>query len=334
MKKTLIIGLLILANSVFGQIPGKRIEGPIVLFDTLTVKKGDILHLGKGSDPENGNFVHIYAPKDKTVNTLYNIFSNDSDLSHKPIPQRNLTKKNAGRQLVVESFGQIKSNKDDNRFVGIIDIWGNQVEVSYDPETNPLSTMPVTIESTIVIVDFEPAFRSGEIIKITSLESIVKAPLAELFLPFEMTREGIEPVVVDFNNVSRNELYNKAINWTNAYYTISNPATITSVPDDKITINAIAKNVKYSRILGNDFFGDLPYLFSVDLIDGEITMTFMLGDEDGDITDDSGEVIANTSPSHMFNKKGEVNKTGKIFKAEAERVMNDISYSIVDYLMK
>ena len=83
-----------------------------------------------------------------------------------------------------------------------------------------------------------------------------------------------------------------------------------------------------------DLFANLPYLFVVDFTDGEITMTFTLGGENGDITDENGEVIANTSPSHIFNKNGDVRKMSEIFKAEAEKIMNDVSYAMVDYLLK
>jgi hypothetical protein len=103
--------LFLFSFQLFAQIPGKAIEGPVVLFDTLSVKKGDIIFLGKGSDPETGGFIHLYAPKNKTVNTLYNIFSNDSDLSHKVIPQMNLDGNFAGSQLVVKSFSMVSSKK-------------------------------------------------------------------------------------------------------------------------------------------------------------------------------------------------------------------------------
>ena len=59
-----------------------------------------------------------------------------------------------------------------------------------------------------------------------------------------------------------------------------------------------------------------------------------LRDSNGNITDENGEVIANTSPSHMFNKNGEVLKMSKILKVEAEKTMNELSYAMVDYLLK
>lgn len=338
MKKTLIIGLLILSNTVFGQIPGKAIMGPVILFDTLTVKKGDIIYLGKGSDAETGGFIHLYAPKDKMVNTLYNIFSNDSDLSHKVIPQQNLGEGFTGSQLVVESFSIVSSKKRGKKILGVINMKADQFI-----EGKVLLQGDVFLNN--VVVDFEPAIRSGEIIKISDPELAEKAqeveliaekdPEVELLIsPFEMTQKGIEPVVVTINNLNKNELYNKTLNWTNLFYQSQNEATITSVPDEKININAFAKNVRLGRIMGMDLFADMPYVFTVDFTEGEITMTFTLGDENGDITDENGEVIANTSPSHIFNKNGDVRKMSEIFKAEAEKIMNDLSYVMVDFLMK
>ena len=149
-----------------------------------------------------------------------------------------------------------------------------------------------------------------------------------------MTKKGIAPVVVALNNLSKNEIYNKTLNWTNSFCQIHNQATITSVPNDKININDFAKNIKFSTIMGLDIIGDLPYLFTINFSDGEITITFMLGDKKGNITDKNGDVIASTSPACMFNKKGEVFKMSKTLKIEAEKVMNDLSYTLVDCLMK
>jgi hypothetical protein len=330
MKKTLIIVILILSNTVFGQIPGKAFEGPVVLFDTLTIKKGDIIYLGKGSDRETGSFINLYAPKDKTVNTLYNIFSNDSDLSHKVIPQQNLDGNFAGSQLAVESFSLVSSRKKGKKILGVINMKENQFT-----EGKVLLQGDVFLNN--VVVDFEPAIRSGEIIKISAPIFTEKVPEREiLFSPFLMTTKGIAPVVVAINNLSKNELYNKAVNWTNSYYKAKNIATITLVSDEKININGVAKNIKFIRILGKDLFIDLTYIFSIDFMDDKITMSFKLGGENVELTTENGDIIeyANTSSSHMFNKKGEPYKIAKIYKIEAEGTMNDLSYALVDYLLK
>lgn len=317
--------LFLFSFQLFSQIPGNPIEGPIVLFDTLTVKKGDIIYLGKGSDPETGGFIHLYAPKNKTANTLYNIFSNDSDLSYKVIPQMNLEGSFAGSQLVVESFSMVTSKKKVNKILGVINMKTDQF-------TEGMVSLQGDVFLNNVIVDFEPAIKSGEILKISTPVLTEKALEDKLlFPPFEMTSKGIAPVVVAINNLSKNELYNKTLIWINSYYQNQNQATITSIPDEKNSINSVAKNVKFTRLMGQDVFVDVPYMFTIDFTDGEITMSFTLGDENGDITDEHGEVIASTS--HMFNKNGEPYKMVQVFKAEAEKVMNDLSYALVDYLM-
>lgn len=327
MNKTLIIGILILSNTVFGQIPGKAIEGPVVLFDTLNVNKGDIIYLGKGSDTETGNFIHLYAPKNKTVNTLYNIFSNDSDLSHKVIPQINLDGNFAGSQLVVESFSVVSSKKKGKKILGVINMKTDQF-------TEGMVSLQGDVFLNNVVVDLEPAIKSGEIIKISAPVLTEKVPDVDLlFTPFEMTRNGIAPVIVTINNLSKNELYNKTLIWTSSFYQNQIQATITSFQDEKISINGVAKNVKFTRIMGQDVIIDLPYLFTTDFTDDEVTMSFTLGGENGDINDENGEVIASISPSRMFDKNGEVHKLGQVFKVEAEKVMNDLSYALVDYLL-
>lgn len=323
MKKTLLIGILILCNTVFGQIPGKTIEGPLVLFDTLVIKHGDILYLGKGSDPETGNFKHLYAPENKTIPIISEIIIEEfteKDIEFESIPQIGLDQGFAGKQLAIESFKKVSSKEVGEKIVGVINMKEYQfVEGIFFND---------------VIVDFELALRSGEIIKISASELTEKTLKPELFTPFEMTRKGILPVVVAINNLNKNELYNKTLNWTKSYYQIQNSGSITSVPDEKININDFAKNVKFSTIMGLDIIGDLPYLFIVDFTDGEITMSFILGGKNGNISDENGEVIASTSPTRMFNKKGEVYKMGKTLKMEAERVMNDLSYDLVEYLLK
>jgi len=243
------------------------------------------------------------------------------------IPQLNLDGNFDGSQLVIESFSIVSSKKKGKKILGIINMTEDQFT-----EGNMLLQGDVFLNN--VVVDFEAAIKSGEILNISAPELTEKGPEEDLlFTPFEMTAKGIAPVVVAINNLSKNELYNKTLNWTGSYYQNQNQATITSIPDEKMSINGIAKNVKFTRFMGNDVFVNLPYLLKVDFTDSEITMTFTLGGENGDITDEYGEVIASTSPSRMFDKNGEVHNIGQVFKVEAERSMNDLSYSLVSYLM-
>ncbi|RXP57665.1 DUF4468 domain-containing protein [Lutibacter sp. HS1-25] len=320
MKKILTIGMFILSSTIFGQIPGKTIEGPIVLFDTLTVRQGDIVFLGKGSDKITGNFKNIYAPQNSNIplakDILAGFFSENSGFDSKALPQQNLDSSFTGKQLVIKNFSKISSKKKGKKTLGVINMRDIQL-----------------IEGLFfnnIVVDFEPAFKSGEIIKISAPQLEEKSPINL----FKITSKGIEPVVVAINNLSKSELYSKAVNWANSYYQIQNEAIITHVPDKNMGINYFTENVTFGTIMGFDLIADLPYLFTVNFTDSEIKMTFDLGAENGDIMDKNGEIIANISPSHLFNKNGEMNKMNQIFKVNAEKIMNDLSYNLVDYLLK
>jgi len=318
MKKILLIVLLFVTKLLFGQIPGKSIDGPIVIFDTLTIKKGDVIFLGNGSDPISGNFIHIFRPKNKAIPIAGEVVLEeitDADFEFAAIPDRALDKGFAGKNVVVQRFSEVKSKKNGKWILGVIDTGG----YAFDGGTISIGN---------VVVDFEPAIMSGEIIKIMPPELIEKAPVRELKLSqFELTKKGIEPIVVAIKNLSKNDLYNKTLDWTNSFYKIPNDAAITSVPDEQVNINGLAENVKVAKMLGVDVYGNLSYLLAADFTDGEIRMTFTLGDEHGNIIDD-------VALSDIFDKKGEVYKPYKDFKQEIEKLMNDLSYALVDYIIE
>lgn len=322
--------LLIGGHTLIAQIPGKKVEGPIVLFDTLTVHKGDVIYLGKGSDPKTGDFKHIYAPKGKTINTLYQIFSDDSDISRKLIPQKNLNSNFSETQLVIEGFSVISLKKKKKKMLGVVNMKSDQF-------TEGKVILQEEIFLNNVVVDFEAAFQSGEILKISAPIVVTEEHELELlFTPFELTPKGIMPVVVKFDAVPKKELYDKALDWAGIFYNDENKAIITAVPDENIQIKGIAKNVKFTRMLGTDVYIDVPYVFTTTFVDGEITMTYSLGDENGDINDTTKGHIeyASVSPKRMFNKKGEPYKMSLIFKSDTEKSMNELSHKMVTFLMK
>lgn len=188
-----------------------------------------------------------------------------------------------------------------------------------------------------VVIDFVAAFQSGEILKISAPIVVSEEPELELlFTPFKLAPKGILPIVVKFDAVSKKELYDKALNWAGIFYNDENQALITAVPNENIQIKGIAKNVKFTRMFGADVYIDVPYVFTTAFVDGEITMTYSLGDENGDIKDtNKGHIeYASVAPKRMFNKKGEPYKMSRIFKTDTEKSMNELAHKMVTFLMK
>lgn len=322
--KLLILGSLIVSNSILGQIPGKKINGPIIINDTLTIKAGDIIYLGNGSDPKSGNFIHLYSPKNTKLPLAMDIIrelstNNDEIEISKAIPQKNLNKGFAGKQLIINGFSRVPNKKKNKKVLGVINAKDYQF-----------------VEGVFfnnLIVDFEAALKSGEIIKISApTENASKSEDNKNLNQFVMTKEGISPVIVNLNNKDKNELYNKVLKWTNSYFVTTNKAIINQVPNDEIRINSVVIDLKIATIMSIDSFIDLPYLLQINFTDNEIQMKFILGDKNGNVFDKNGAIVANVAPSSIFNKKGEVKKMSEISKLNLENAMNDIAATLIYYV--
>lgn len=132
MKHYLFIILSLVTSVAIAQIPGSKVDGPVKLSNGLSVKEGDTLYLGKGSDNRKGDFVFIYQPA--------NIWSGT--------PDYNLAKSFANSEVTIKHFKQFKSKKTGEKIFAVINIGGfNQaVEIDAAIETGEI----VRINSTNV----------------------------------------------------------------------------------------------------------------------------------------------------------------------------------------
>jgi hypothetical protein len=311
MTKTLIIGLLILTNSVFGQIPGKRFDGPIVIFDTLTVKKGDVIFLGKGSDPDSGNFIYITTPKkymtDFTGNKSYNEFKNT--------PQ-GISNNYNGWDFSIKHFSKVSSTKNGDKILGVI---------ALGPQFDENGTF--NLGTYRQAVDFEAAIRAGEIIKINDIDFTKSSRTIETKIPhFTFTKNGVQPIDVVFNGIRKDVLYTKTLNWYNAYFKNKDENVITTFKNEEVIIAGQKKGVLISRTMGIDLFADIEYRFLIEFSDNEIRLNFGLGGEDAKITEE-------VSQEDYFDEHGEIKKMYKDLKISIEQMMNEISFLLADYLM-
>lgn len=331
MKKSLIIGFLILSFSVFGQIPGKNFDGPIVIFDTLTIKKGDIIYLGKGSDPDTGNFLYIATPENFMTHTLVKgllmnpkFYTNQempSTMKHKDfkkIPQ-GISNYYNGKSFVIDHFSKISSKKNGEYFLGVIN-------------TNNLNM--ILYSQT---VDFEAAIKSGEIIKINEIDfinsqksatnkkypvimsTIVKREMQQ----FNYTKDGVLPINIVFKDKSKNEIYEKTLDWHRDYYN-DITSSIATIENEEIRIESAKTDFAIPFVFGKEMKLPFPYLFRIGFIGNEIRMSFIFYSP-------SGELVNNGSPMmfRIYDKKGKANET---LKNSIEKLMNETATSLVNYL--
>jgi len=311
MKKTLIIGLLILCNSVFGQIPGKKIDGPIVIFDTLTIKKGDVIVLGKASDPNSGKFSYITTPKKYMTD-----FSGDKSYNEWKNASQGISNNYNGDSFEIKYFSKVSSKKNGDKILGVIAV-------------GPSYYGKLDLGMYKQAVNFEAAIQAGEIIKINDIDFTKSSKTAKRDIPdFEIDNDGVQPIVVVFDGLSKNELYTRTLDWCDDYYKNRDESFISAFENEEVEIVS-KKGILISRINGIDLFADLEYRFVIEFIENEIRMSFSSLGEADQITEDVSQ-----EEQDAIDKNAKIKKMSEDVKVQTEQMMNEIASSLVDYIMK
>lgn len=309
MKKTLMFGLLIVCNSVFGQIPGKKMDGPIVIFDTISIKKGDLIYLGKGSDPNSGDYMYITTPKKKLVD-VPNKIGIGTHTEYKLIAE-GISNNYNGRSFPIKSFSLLTSKNNDDKILGVI-----QVGASFNGKLDPGIYNQA--------IDFEAAILAGEIIKINDID-FTKTDSTKELPHFTLTPNGVQPIVFALNGKSKQELYTRTLNWYIVYYKNKNESSITTIENKEVGIVAQKSGVLISKILGTEVFADVEYRFIIEYLDNGIRMNF-------GFVGDSIQNPDDATQEGYFDEDGQVKKGFQNFKVSVEQMMNEISNSLIDYL--
>ena len=314
MKHILIIGLLILSYSAFGQIPGKKVDGPILIFDTLRIKKGDVVYLGKGSDPNSGAFSHITTPRKKLVSVPNKVVPMVTHTEYQLIAE-GLSDSYNGRSYSLKHFSKVSSKKNGDEIFGVID-----VGLSFDGKLDRIVYNQA--------VNLEAAILAGEIVKINDIDFSKPGKTTLREIPqFKFTKEGVQPIAVDFAGMSTSELYAGTINWYQDYYKNKVENSIRTVENREVEIAGLKNGVLVSKIMGVELFLDIQYLFNIEFTENTIRMNFASVDQMSQLMD---EVSQKERDSVENSKK--INKITEGFEIEMEKMMNEISASLVNYL--
>ena len=301
--------LLVLSSQVFGQMPGKKMEGPAVLFDTLTISIGDILLLGKGSDSVSHHFVHIYTPK--------NYFTDlRTSGEYEVTPQTGLSKGFEGRYYALVDVRRVSSKKKGDFLLGVI-----------DPGAR-LDDDRISFGMNKVAVNLELAILTGEIIKINDMDFTNKEKKHTDESPhFRLIREGVLPLEFLMDGLSADDLFQKTNRWYDMHYKNIPEKSITVADNNLVEIRSIEKNMYIAKVLGMELYGDMEYLMKVHCINNFIQIRFVLGNEEGQFSEDVNQ-------SDYFDENGNVNNRYKRSKDGIEKMMNDHAMSLITYLIE
>jgi hypothetical protein len=154
--------------------------------------------------------------------------------------------------------------------------------------------------------------------------------------PLELTKNGVEPIVVTIDNLTDNELQLKTLNWIQEYYLIEQPETYskgiikTDILNGTIRIIAIKKNAWSYESDGIKTHYDVEYFLLVNCEDNKINISVDFGN-----TWSQGKGVSQSTAvnyKNLWKENGEVHKVFKDTKQGIDHMMNELAFSLVNYL--
>lgn len=160
---------------------------------------------------------------------------------------------------------------------------------------------------------------------------LTKITSAQQIPPFELTKDGVEPIVVVVDSLNARQLYMKTLNWIQENY--KNPSEVLKVDikNEKVRIEDIKNNVWFYRNPDTTFYYDVEYLFNVNFEDNKIRISF----EFGNTWNRSAQYVTHSyciNYKKLWKQNGEVHDIYKETKPGIDQMMNELSLSLINYL--
>jgi hypothetical protein len=143
----------------------------------------------------------------------------------------------------------------------------------------------------------------------------------------KLTRNGVEPIVVELDGLSAAELYKKALNWVQETYKNPDKVLKTNIENEKIRIDGFASNAWWYKSMGIQNFYNMEYSIEISFKDGRYRFEYIVGQ----FFIDGGQKVLYDYRT-FYKKSGEVRKSYKDAIPSLELTMNDLSQSFYNYV--
>ena len=90
---------------------------------------------------------------------------------------------------------------------------------------------------------------------------------------FELTKDGVRPIVVNIDSFSITTLYQKTLNWVQENYKNPKEVLKTNIENETIRIDGYRKNAWFYKSLGMKQEYDMEYSFLIEFKQGRIRLT-------------------------------------------------------------
>lgn len=155
--------------------------------------------------------------------------------------------------------------------------------------------------------------------------------VAQQIPSFELTKNGVSPIVITVDSLPASELYKRTQHWVLDYYKDQKNALKTDVENQKILVDGTKKNAWFYASTGITIQYDVEYTLFLEFQDNKINMSFELG-KTWDHTEGKEANSYFIDYRKIWKESGELHKIYKEAKPGIDQMMNDISYALVNYL--
>ena len=143
---------------------------------------------------------------------------------------------------------------------------------------------------------------------------------------FELTKDGVAPIVVNIDSSKAEAIYKKTLNWVQESYKTPKEALKTNIENEKIRVDGFKKNAWYYKSLGVTNSYDMEYSFEIEFKDNKIRLTY----SPGQFWADNQKVLYDYKT--FFKSSGELKSAYKEAKPSLEQSMNELALSLYTYL--
>ena len=159
---------------------------------------------------------------------------------------------------------------------------------------------------------------------------LLKITYAQPVPPFELTKDGVEPIIVTVDSLTASQLYMKTLNWIKEYYKTPVNALKVDNKNEQVKIEHIDNNTWYYNTPDTTFYYVVEYFFYVDFEDNKIRMSFEFGNTWN--RSEYGTHSYCINYKKLWKQNGEVHTIYKETKPGIDQLMNELSLSLISYL--
>lgn len=171
--------------------------------------------------------------------------------------------------------------------------------------------------------------KSNQIILVTvlMLSSLINA---QTEIPkLKLSPSGTEPIVVDVEGQSSEQLYKSTLNWIQEVYENPDKVLKANIENQKVRLNGYSNHAFNYTSMGMTLNYDMEYTMEIEFKDNKYRLTFTIGQFWGS-GDSGGEVAWNYKA--FYKKNGDARKAYNNAIPSLEETMNSLNQSLYDYV--